>query len=286
VRRCSSAATKEFRLNRLEGKVALITGGGSGLGQAIARRYAEEGADVIVNDIRAEAAERVADEVKGHAVVFDVADSSAVAAGFKEVREQHDRLDILVNNAGIGLDVSEDEQAARTQLTYQQIAEIQAGGPVETFVDVTMHLSDERWRRMLAIHLDGTFYCTREALHIMAAQMSGAIVNMGSIMGSAGGAGAPHYCAAKAGIMGLTRSLARELVERNIRVNAIAPGYIDTPMTEPLGELRALIEAQTPMRRLGQPDDIAWAAVYLASDEAKFVTGQVLSPNGGWVMNQ
>jgi 3-oxoacyl-[acyl-carrier protein] reductase len=120
----------------------------------------------------------------------------------------------------------------------------------------------------------------------MAPQMSGVIVNMGSIMGSAGGAGAPHYCAAKAGIMGLTRSLARELVERNIRVNAIAPGYIDTPMTEPMGALRTLIEAQTPMRRLGEPDDIAWAAVYLASDEAKFVTGQVLSPNGGWVMNQ
>jgi 3-oxoacyl-[acyl-carrier protein] reductase len=273
-------------LNRLEGKVALITGGGSGLGLAIARRYAEEGAAVIVNDIRAEAAERVAGELKGHAVIFDVADSSAVTAGFKEVRERYDRLDILVNNAGIGLDITEDERATRERLTFQQIAEMQAGGPVDTFVDVTMHLSDERWRRMLAIHLDGTFYCTREALQIMAPQMSGAIVNMGSIMGSAGGAGSPHYCAAKAGIMGLTRSLARELVVRNIRVNAIAPGYIDTPMTEPLGGLRTLIEAQTPMRRLGEPDDIAWAAVYLASDEAKFVTGQVLSPNGGWVMNQ
>jgi 3-oxoacyl-[acyl-carrier protein] reductase len=280
------AGRREHTLNRLEGKVALITGGGSGLGLAIARRYAEEGAEVIVNDIRAEAAERVAGELKGHAVIFDVADSSAVTAGFKEVRERYDRLDILVNNAGIGLDIPEDERATRERLTFQQIAEMQAGGPVDTFVDVTMHLSDERWRRMLAIHLDGTFYCTREALQIMAPQMSGAIVNMGSIMGSAGGAGSPHYCAAKAGIMGLTRSLARELVVRNIRVNAIAPGYIDTPMTEPLGGLRTLIEAQTPMRRLGDPDDIAWAAVYLASDEAKFVTGQVLSPNGGWVMNQ
>jgi 3-oxoacyl-[acyl-carrier protein] reductase len=283
--RCSDAGG-ERTLNRLEGKVALITGGGSGLGSAIARRFTEEGASVIVNDIRADAAERVAGELKGHAVIFDVADSSAVAAGFKEVRERYDRLDILVNNAGIGLDITEDERVTRERLTLQQVAEMQAGGPVDTFVDVTMHLSDERWRRMLAIHLDGTFYCTREALQIMAPQMSGAIVNMGSIMGSAGGAGSPHYCAAKAGIMGLTRSLARELVVRNIRVNAIAPGYIDTPMTEPLGALRPLIEAQTPMRRLGEPDDIAWAAVYLASDEAKFVTGQVLSPNGGWVMNQ
>jgi len=273
-------------VQRLDGKVALITGGGSGLGQAIARRFAEEGATVVVNDVRADAAERVAGELNGQAVVFDVSDSAAVTAGFKGVRERFDRLDILVNNAGIGLDVSLEERAERERLTFQQVAEIQAGGPIETFVDVTMHLSDERWRRMLAVHLDGTFYCTREALQIMAPQMSGAIVNMGSIMGSAGGAGAPHYCAAKAGIMGFTRSLARELVERHIRVNAIAPGYIDTPMTEPLGELRTLIEAQTPMRRLGEPDDIAWAAVYLASDEAKFVTGQVLSPNGGWVMNQ
>jgi 3-oxoacyl-[acyl-carrier protein] reductase len=109
---------------------------------------------------------------------------------------------------------------------------------------------------------------------------------MGSIMGTAGGAGAPAYCAAKAGILGLTRALAREVVTRQIRVNAIAPGWIDTDMTAPLAEYRQLIAMQTPMRRFGDPDDIAWAAVYLASDEAKFVTGQVLSPNGGWHMSQ
>jgi 3-oxoacyl-[acyl-carrier protein] reductase len=151
-------------VNRLDGKVALITGGGSGLGRAIARRFAEEGAEVVVNDVRAEAAERVAGELKGHAVIFDVADSSAVTAGFKEVRERYERLDILVNNAGIGMDITEDELAERQRLTLQQVGEMQAGGPVETFVDVTMHLSDERWRRMLAIHLDGTFFCTRVAL--------------------------------------------------------------------------------------------------------------------------
>ena len=140
---------------------------------------------------------------------------------------------------------------------------------------------------MLAIHLDGTFYCTREALKIMNPQMSGAIVNMGSIMGTAGGGGAPHYCAAKAAILGLTRSVAREVVVRNIRVNAIAPGYIDTPLLDPMAaSMRQLIALGTPMQRLGEPDDIAWAAVYLASDEAKFVTGQTLSPNGGWHMSQ
>jgi 3-oxoacyl-[acyl-carrier protein] reductase len=109
---------------------------------------------------------------------------------------------------------------------------------------------------------------------------------MGSIMGTAGGAGAPAYCAAKAGILGLTRSLARELATRNIRVNAIAPGWIETAMTAPLAPMRALFEMQTPLGRMGTPDDIAWAAVYLASDESAFVTGQVLSPNGGWHMSQ
>ena len=120
----------------------------------------------------------------------------------------------------------------------------------------------------------------------MGPRMSGAIINMGSIMGTAGGAGAPAYCAAKAGILGFTRSLAREVVSRNIRVNAIAPGWIESNMTNPFGPLRDAIALQTPMRRFGTPDDIAWAAVYLASEEARFVTGQVLSPNGGWHMSQ
>jgi 3-oxoacyl-[acyl-carrier protein] reductase len=114
----------------------------------------------------------------------------------------------------------------------------------------------------------------------------GTVVNLGSIMGTSGGAGVPAYCAAKAGIMGLTRAQARELVTRGIRVNAIAPGWIETSMTDDLGPMKPLIAAQTPMGRMGDVDDIAWAAVYLASDEAKFVTGQVLSPNGGWTMSQ
>ena len=149
-----------------------------------------------------------------------------------------------------------------------------------------MHLADETWRRVLAVHLDGTFFCSREALKLMATQAGGCIINMGSIMGTAGGVGAPAYCAAKAGILGFTRALAREVATRNIRVNAIAPGWIDTDMTAPLGPLRDVFAQQTPLGRFGDVDDIAWAAVYLASDEAKFVTGQVLSPNGGWHMSQ
>jgi 3-oxoacyl-[acyl-carrier protein] reductase len=120
----------------------------------------------------------------------------------------------------------------------------------------------------------------------MGAQGTGAIVNMGSIVGTSGVAGATAYAAAKAGILGLTRALAREVVSRGIRVNAVAPGWIETDMVGFLGEARAIIAAQTPMGRLGDADDIAWAAVYLASDEARFMTGQVLSPNGGWYMSQ
>ncbi len=138
---------------------------------------------------------------------------------------------------------------------------------------------------MIVVHLNGTFFCTREALRIMNPQLAGCIINMGSIMGTTGGLGSA-YSAAKAGILGFTRSLAREVVSRNIRVNALAPGYIDTELTAPIQATRVLLEAQTPMGRFGDCDDVAWPAVYLASDEAKFVTGQVLSPNGGYVMSQ
>jgi 3-oxoacyl-[acyl-carrier protein] reductase len=252
------------------------------------RRFTEEGATVIVNDLRASDAEAMAAELGGDSmgVGFDVSDSAAVQAGFKAVAERFERLDILVNNAGIGVDAPAEERAERAQKTFQQIAEMKAGDPVETFIDVTMYMPDDRWRRMLAVHLDGTFYCTREALKVMAPQMSGSIISMGSIMGTAGGAGSPHYCAAKAGILGFTRAVAREVVARGIRVNAIAPGFIDTPMTAPVAATRSLIEAATPMRRFGVPDDIAWAGVYLASDEAQFMTGQVISPNGGYHMSQ
>ena len=274
-------------MDRLRGKLAFVTGGGSGLGEAICRRFAEEGAVVIVNDLRSTNAEAVAAAIGGQAMAFDVSDSKAVAAGFVQVAERFGRLDVLVNNAGIAPRLTPDEYQERAHRGLQQLAELQAGGPVTTFLDVTVDLTDEDWREMLAIHLDGTFYCTREALKIMSPQMRGAIVNMGSIMGTAGGGGAPHYCAAKAAILGLTRSVAREVVLRNIRVNAIAPGYIDTPLLDPIApEMKQMLAMQTPMQRLGEADDIAWAAVYLASDEAKFVTGQVLSPNGGWHMSQ
>lgn len=272
-------------MGRLEGKVALITGAGAGLGAAMARRFNEEGARVVVNDLDPGAAKAIAEEIGGKALPADVSDSEAVRAMFEDLSGEYGRLDVLVNNAGIG--VQDEEAGARFNAkSLAQTAELAAGGPITTHLDRTVELSDQEWRRMIGVHLDGTFFCCREGLKIMNPQLSGAIINLGSIMGTAGGGGLPDYCAAKAGILGLTRSLAREVASRGIRVNAIAPGWIDTAMTEAVSDLRPLLEAQTPLGRFGQPDDIAWAAVYLASDEAGFVTGQVLSPNGGWHMSQ
>ena len=272
-------------MGRLAGKTALITGAGTGLGAAMARRFHAEGARVLVNDLDEGSAKNVAEEIDGIAHAADVADSTAVREMFEAAAAQLGRLDVLVNNAGIG---SQDEEATArfNEKSLAQAAEMAAGGPIETHLDRTVELSDEEWRRMIAVHLDGTFFCCREGLKIMGPQMSGSIINLGSIMGTAGGGGLPDYCAAKGGILALTRSLAREVATRSIRVNAIAPGWIETAMTEPVSAVRPMLEAQTPLGRFGEPDDIAWAAVYLASEESKFVTGQVLSPNGGWHMSQ
>jgi 3-oxoacyl-[acyl-carrier protein] reductase len=272
-------------MKRLEGKTALITGAGKGLGAAMARRFADEGATVVINDLTLQDARRTASELRGHAIAADVSDPSAVAAMFSEVSRVLPRLDILVNNAGISGFVQSDfdEIIAKRQ---KQAEEFSTTGKVETFVDVTVNTSDDAWRRMQAVHVDGTFYCCREALKIMNPAMAGSIINISSIIGTFGRGGGVPYAAAKAAILGLTRSLAHEVALRGIRVNAIAPGYIDTDMIAPFQPIHAGIIAQTPMRRLGAPDDVAWAAVYLASDEAKFMTGQVISPNGGWYMSQ
>ena len=274
-------------MQRLQGKVALVTGAARGLGLAIATRFHDEGANVIVNDLDAKAAESAAATIGGVGLGADVSDSAAVNRMFERVATQFGRLDVLVNNAGIGGFENRPERAAELRrVMLAQGAELMAGGPVRTHLDFTVTETDEDWRRMLAVHLDGTFYCTRAALKIMNRQLAGTIINMASIMGTTGAAGAGPYAAAKGGILGLTRAVAREVATRGIRVNAIAPGWIETDMTEFLAEAKPLLEAQTPMGRFGEPDDIAWAAVYLASDEAKFVTGQVLSPNGGWHMSQ
>ncbi|MEM8768561.1 MAG: SDR family NAD(P)-dependent oxidoreductase [Pseudomonadota bacterium] len=267
-------------MQRLAGKTALITGAARGLGAAIATRFAEAGALVIVNDLSLSAAEATAERLGGHALAADVADSSSVAAMFDQVRELTGELHILVNNAGISGLEGDNDARERIRLRAEAMGRGEEPEQDRGITDTT----DDQWSRMLAVHMDGTFYCCRAAAPLL--PDGAAIINMGSIMGTLGRGGGLAYCAAKAGILGFTRALAHELAPRNIRVNAIAPGWIHTDMTDPLAPMHPFLEMQTPMGRMGEPDDIAWAALYLASDEAGFMTGQTLSPNGGWHMSQ
>lgn len=264
-------------MGRLEGKTALITGAAQGLGAAIAHRFAEHGAKVIVNDLNADEAKAMARKVEGHAVIADVASSASVTSMFLEISRLTPRLDILVNNAGIS-GVQPGEVDAILEKRKKQAEELSATGKLSTFIDRTVSTSDDLWRKVLSIHVDGSFYCCREALKMMNAQMGGSIINIASVIGTSGRGPVP-YATAKAAILGLTRSLANEVGPRGIRVNAIAPGWIETAMTEPVKPLLGGIP-------FGVPDDVAWAAVYLASDEAKFMTGQVIAPNGGFYMSQ
>jgi 3-oxoacyl-[acyl-carrier protein] reductase len=268
---------------KLEGRIALVTGGGSGIGRAIAHRFAEEGARVVVNDVKKESAERVADElgkVGALAIQADVADSAQVRAMFGEVERALGGLDVLVNNAGIGSTSSGEGQRIREQ-TDARIKEIVSGQGIRTHYDVTERMSDEAWHRMIGVHLNGTFFCTREALRLMSPRNRGAIINISSVA-AWGLETVPHYSAAKGGILAFTRAVAREVGSRGIRVNAICPGYIDTPMTAPMSDLvRRAVLSRTPLGRWGEPEEIAATAAFLASDDASFVTGQWISPNGG-----
>ncbi len=275
-------------MGRLEGKIALVTGGASGIGRAICFAFAREGATVVCNDINLEAAGKVLAECgqqrQGLAVKADVSKSRQVAAMFGRIQKKFSGLDILVNNAGIGLD-NPQLQRRFNQVFEKQQQELASEGKIQTALEATQNLTDAEWRRMLAVHLDGTFYCTREALKLMERQGRGKIINIASICGITGCAGVPHYSAAKAGIMGFTRSVAREVAFRGIQVNAIAPGYIETPMTRAISDrVRRSIALATPVGRFGEPQDIAHLAVYLASEESNFMVGQVVSPNGGYVI--
>jgi len=268
---------------QLEGKVALITGAGSGLGRAMALAFAREGAMVAVNDIRAETAQAVADEIgasggRAMAVPADVADGRAVLKMFTRFLTVWDTLDIVVCNAGAVF------LAPHVVANFEKLAgEVQATGRPTTALEATKTMEDGVWRRTLAIHLDGTFHCTREALKVMEVRRRGKIITMASIAGTTGLAGSPDYCAAKGGIIAFTKSVAKEVAHLGIQVNAIAPGFIDTPLLAELSPaMKALFVAQTPMGRLGTAEEIAAAALYLASPAADFVTGQVLSPNGGF----
>jgi 3-oxoacyl-[acyl-carrier protein] reductase len=275
---------------RLEGKVALVTGGGSGIGREICIAFAREGASVAVNDVNREGIDgtiRAMGDGGARAMPApaDVSDAVAVARAVEELVRRYGTLDVLVNNAGIGEVSGQSETDRMNRVAEAQMGEMLSGGPIRTFWEVTQAMEDAVWDRMLRVHLYGTFHCTREALKVMEKKGYGRIVNISSIAATVGLEGAPHYSAAKAGILGFTRSVAREVGARGITVNAIAPGLIDTPMTDPLSPLvRQAWMMNTPLKKSGKPKDIAAAALYLASDDGEFVTGQILSPNGGWWM--
>ena len=277
---------------QLSNQTAFVTGAGSGLGREIALAFAREGARVMATDVNvisaAETAEMCAGATAGAiSCPCDVSDSRSVKQAFARLDEAFGGIDVLVNNAGIiHTEPAYVERVNRTQAA--QIVESMTQGRVETHWETIEHLSDEMFDRMLRVHLYGTFYCTREALPRMRKQgRGGRIINMGSIMGTASLAGAPDYCAAKGAILAFTRATAREAASYGVRVNALAPGFIETPLLAPISaDTKRILAAQTPLNRLGEPAEIAAAAVFLAGPGAAFMTGQTLSPNGGIYMSQ
>lgn len=239
-------------------KTAVITGAGSGIGRAIALRFAHEGARVVIAELDEAKGTEIARLIQTQggeamAVTTDVSNAASVAQLFQTVDANGWGIDILVNNAGQGGTLTPLHQ-----------------------------LTDEAWQAMLATHLNGTFYCSREAINRMIPNKSGAIINIASVAGLAGMPMGTSYSAAKAGIIGFTKAAGKEVARFGIRVNAIAPGWVETPILDHLPEkLRDAMNTTVPLGRIGQPEEIAALAVFLASEESSYVIGQVISPNGG-----
>lgn len=244
-----------------EGKVAIVTGGSRGIGRAIAELLASRGADIAIADVQFEAAQRTAQEItaqtgqKAIAVEVNVANLEMAKAMAKTVVDEFGKIDILVNNAGITRD------------------------------DLLMRMKESDWDDVININLKGAWNCSKAVIRDMMKKRNGRIVNVSSVSGQAGQAGQTNYSASKAGIIGFTKALAREVAARGIYVNAVAPGFIPTVLTHDLpDELKDSIISATPMGRMGTPEEIAYAVAFLASDEASYITGQVLGVDGGMVM--
>lgn len=248
-------------LNRLEGKVAVVTGASRGIGRAIALRLAQEGATVVINyngsEARAQEVKETIEATGGNAQIMqcNVADADACDQMFQKVIKEHGTVDILVNNAGITKD------------------------------GLLMKMSEDDFNTVIDTNLNGTFHCIRAVARQMLRQRSGRIINLSSVSGILGNAGQANYSASKAGVIGLTKSAARELASRGITVNAVAPGFIHTEMTAVLSDkVKEGAVAQIPLGRFGETEDVANAVAFLASDEARYITGQILAVDGGMAM--
>ncbi|MGM9927481.1 MAG: 3-oxoacyl-[acyl-carrier-protein] reductase [Bacillus sp. (in: firmicutes)] len=246
---------------KLQGQVALVTGASRGIGKEIALELARLGASVVVNYAGNEVkANEVVEQVKqlgqqAMAIRCDVANGEEVAAMIKAVVETFGKIDILVNNAGVTRD------------------------------NLLMRMKEEEWDTVIDTNLKGVFLCSKNVTRPMMKQRQGIIINVASVVGISGNAGQANYVAAKAGVIGLTKTMAKELAPRNIRVNAVAPGFITTDMTDELSEdVRHHLLAQIPLGRLGEPGDIAKVVAFLASDDSAYMTGQTLTVDGGMVM--
>ncbi len=252
---------KQATMKQLQGKTALITGASRGIGHAIASKFAAEGADIVFTHLASdEQGQALAEELRalgGNVSVYrsDAADFAAVEALVQEVVREFGRLDILVNNAGITRD------------------------------NLLLRMNEQAWDEVLRVNLKSCFNTVKAATKTFLQQRSGAIINISSVVGLKGNAGQANYAASKAGIIGFTKSVALELGARNIRSNAIAPGFIDTAMTKDLTAAAAQDwEKAIPLQRVGQPEDVANCALFLASDASSYITGQVIQVDGGLLM--
>jgi 3-oxoacyl-[acyl-carrier protein] reductase len=247
-------------MNRFDGKVAFVTGASRGIGEAIAKRLAAEGATVIAAARSAEGLARVVGEIeaaggKASTLTLDLADSTSIAAAVKSVLEAHGEIHVLVNNAGVTDD------------------------------NLILRMGRDAWDRVLGTNLTGVFLLTQAVVKGMVRKRYGRIVNVTSVVGLMGNAGQTNYAASKAGLIGLTKSVARELGSRNVTCNAVAPGFVATAMVDTMTEVaRERLSSQIPLDRLGTPDDVAAAVAFLASDEASYITGTVLNVSGGLYM--